>query len=261
MRSCMYCGKTLEKNERCMCSRSVKAREAKNADKQEKTKNSSDNVYTTGYTKKEKKKFRWRKSKTSNNIISAVKNFFKEPVNSMSSLICLNPVQTIILILVESLIISLSFMITVFRAIQRVFDAFSGGFASFVIYEHNIADFLVLTGLGMIICVVGIFMFIAVFWGIDRLVIKRRTRFFDFAQRLIYPVLFFTAFAAIGIMVGIFTVYASMILNILGAVAWLILTYEALKREWNFIGASRALYMMLAGVFIILLVLLNVFVI
>lgn len=264
MRSCMYCGKTLEKNERCTCPQSVKAREAKNAKNQEtKKSNSSDNVYTTGYTKKEKKKFRWHKktSKTSNNMLFAVKSFLKDPVKGISSQIYLNPIQTVILILIESLIISLSCMIMAFRSIQKVFDAFSGGITGFVIREHNIADFLALTGLGMIIVIIGIFMFVAVFWGIDRLIIKRRTGFFDFAQKLVYPILFFNAFAIAGIIVGVFTVYASLIFNILGSVAWLLLTYEALKNEWNFIGASRVLYMMIAGVFIILLVLLNIFVI
>lgn len=262
MRSCMYCGKTLEKNEKCMCPQSVKARKTKKASKKEKNYSNSDNVYTTGYTKREKKKFKWQKNRRNyNDMVSAVKSFIRDPVNDMVSPMRLSPVQSMLLILIESFVIAISFMLSTFRTIEKVFDAFSDGIAGFVISEHNIADFLVLTGLGTLIVIIGIFIFIGVFWLIDRLIIKRKTSFFDFAQRLIYAILFSAVFSVIGIVVGVFTVYASLIFNCLGTVAWLILTYKALSCEWNFLGASRVLYMMLAGAFILLLIMLNLFII
>lgn len=268
MRSCIYCGRTLEKNEKCTCSQSVKSREAKNAAKNQTNNNANDNVYTTGYTKHEKKHFKMRfkrkkahASRVSEGITSMLRQFFKNPVAYIANPSYLTPVQITLLIVMQSVIIAVSIILTMLQVVQKIFVTLAGGIAGLLLHEHNITDFIALTGIAAIINIVGIFMFIGTFYLINRFIIKRKTSFFDFAQRLVLSALMFTALSAFGIVVGVFSIYASCIFNILGAFSFLFLAYEALKNEWSFLDSSKILYLMLAGLFIIALILLNVFII
>lgn len=268
MRSCIYCGKTLEKNEKCTCPQSVKSREAKNTAKNKTKSNTTDNVYTTGYTKQEKKHFKMRfkrkkanTARVSDSIISLLRKFFRNPVAYIANPSYLTPLQVTLLIVMQSFIIAVSVILAMFQVIQKIFVSLTGGIAGLLLHEHNITDFIALTGIATIISIIGIFMFIGTFYLINRFIIKRKTSFFDFAQRLVLSALMFTVLSAFGIVVGIFSVYASCIFNILGAFSFLFLAYEALKNEWSFLDSSKILYLTLAGLFIIALILLNVFII
>lgn len=262
MRSCIYCGKSLEKNEKCNCPQSIRAREAKNkTQSQENTWQNDDNVYTTGYTQKDKKKtferikHMWneRKKTTSRGIKSAITGFLKDPVNSISTPRYLTPLQIAFLLLVTGMITACAGFL-----MGNMLNIFNRGFMAPVTRSYDIWNFLFTIVFGGVAICLGFFAVFFVFWLIDRFILKQRKSFFDFSTRLLYALIPFGTFGILGIIVGFFSVYALLMLVILGALMWVILTYEALKQEWNFISHSKALYLTAVGMLFIMIIIFNI---
>ncbi len=223
MRSCIYCGKTLEKTEKCTCPQSIMARESKkkvnfNSEKNENPWHGSDNVYTTGYTKKEQKRRKIFDGEFS------LKGFFKDPIKGIAVAKATGPLQFIIVFLTECLI----FGLVNFLNFKSIFIALSA--------------------------VMGFLILFLVFWGVDRLVFGRKTSFFAFSTRLLYAfVLPLLVMVASGIP-GMFSVRISAVGVLTGMMILAVLFYEALRSQWNFLKPATVFYVVAAGFMVALVV-------
>ncbi len=274
MRSCIYCGKNLEKGEKCDCAQSVRMRDAKKAqDTKSTTENTYDttteNSYTTGYTTKERKKrFKWKKPKMPNfrqkvdarGLRGFVARFVNDPINTVSNPGYLNSWQIILLTVLQGIVLSACYFFIAGRLLNmfntiRVADLFGFGGVRGLYSIQN----LLLTILSGTLCITAVmFLIFGVFWCINKFLLKQNVRFWDFSTRLAVAVLPMTLLGLVGIVIGFFSIYALIMLITVGFVISLILTYEALKSEMHFISSSKALYTMALGVFIILVIIFNI---
>ena len=214
MRSCVYCGKTLEKGEKCSCPQSVRAREAKNKSynntKSEESGQTFNNTYETGYTKKEKKrrfeKIRraWAERKFNRDTKKVFKNFLlsflKDPVNGVATPVYLSPVKIILIVLATGMILAgggyfLSSLL------GSVINVLSQSVALPVLREYSFAGFLFTAVFGGLALALSMLVVFLVFWCIDRFILKRTTPFFEFSIRLSYATLPVALFGIIGIIV------------------------------------------------------------
>lgn len=273
MRSCIYCGKNLEKGEKCNCAQSVKMRDAKRAQEAQATSENTyntttENSYTTGYTTKERKKrFKWKKPKMPNfrqkvdarGLKGFVARFVHDPINTVVNPGYLNSWQIILLTVLQGLVLSACY----FFIAGRFLNMFKMSVADLLGFGgvqglYNIQN-LLLTMLSGTLCITAVmFLIFGVFWCINKFVLKQNVGFWDFSTRLAVAVLPTTLLGLVGIVIGFFSIYALVMLVMVGFVISLILTYEALKSEMHFISSSKALYTMALGVFIILVIIFNI---
>lgn len=274
MRSCIYCGRELEKGEVCSCPTSVARRNARdNAVKAEKADKKSEknsynpnynrDTYTTGYTKKESKlKHAWERHKfkrsaskkeknTSENIFALLKQFFASPVETVINPPYISKSIIIILTAIQGALIWLSmfFILTnvkrgPFALLANVLSLNGQGY-------KNILEMLLTAISGAISGIVIYFIYSGIFYGINRLIFKFNTRFWDFSQRFALTGI---PLALVGVAGALFSAFSSttlMILMLCGAVSWAVLTYEGLKTEWITKSSGKTVYAMLLGVFLI----------
>lgn len=271
MRSCVYCGRTLEKGEKCNCPQSVRAREAKNQSynytKSEEQSQSFNDTYETGYTRKEKKKHfekikrAWRQRKRDRRTSSGFKNlilsFLKNPVSRIATPSYLSPLQIVLMVLATGMVLAgggyflASFLGTVINVLSQ-------SVAVPVISEYSFTGFLFTAIFGGLALVLSVFVVFFVFWCIDRFILKRTTPFFGFSIRLSYATIPVLIFGIIGIVVGFFSVYALLMFYIAGLVMWIILTYEALSYEWNFVDKSKVFYFVSLGLIFAIIIGFNI---
>ena len=268
MRSCVYCGRTLEKDEKCSCPQSVRARNAKNNayTNNESSENTFNETYTTGYTKKEKKnrfsklKNFWKERKLKRNTGGVgyfISSFLKEPVNTIASPPYLNSVGIILIALVAGMVLAGGgyFLSSLFGGVINIL---SQSFAIPVLRTYSIGGFLFTAVFGGLALALSIFVVFSVFWCIDRFILKRATPFFAFVTRLSYAILPVVLLGIVGIVIGFFSLYALLMFYVAGIVMWIILTYEALGYEWSFMDKSRIFYFVTVGLVFALIIGFNI---
>ena len=215
MRSCIYCGKTLEKTEKCTCSQSIRAREAKkkvnfDSSGSENSWHSADNVYTTGYTRREKKK----KKIVFGGV--SLSEYLKDPIKGISALKACKLWQLLIMLFFECMVFAV---------------------ANFLIFKSiSITAFATL----------GLLVMLFMFLGINRFVLKRR-EFALFATRLIYALLLPSIVMLAGGRLGVFSAVIPAVCVMAGLLAAAVLIYEALRSEWNFLKTGMVFYIVMAG--------------
>ncbi|MBQ7976316.1 MAG: hypothetical protein IJ300_11580 [Clostridia bacterium] len=254
MRSCIYCGRDLEKGEKCTCPGSVNARRAKeNAQAEPNTDKAAggwqESTYRTGYTKK-KRKFSFKKpnfrkpefTKNAKEVTGFTKQFIHDPVNCVSNPGFLKPVQIILIIIATALFVSLC-------------GFFIG--ARFIPGIYNIGNLLQYTLSGVLTVTVLELMFILVLYLINRFMLRRNVRLMTFATRPAAALIPLMLFALLGAVLNFFSVYTSIMLLLTGFVINIILTYEAMRSEWSFMPASRTMYLLGAAYFIFFVVVFN----
>lgn len=283
MRSCIYCGKELEKGEKCMCTAAVKARGEKQPsyenentaqDKNKKTYSGwQENVYRTGYTKKEKKKFRDRfkrvhkvkKTKfntdefknAAGDVSGFAKRFMKEPICAVSNPGILNTWQLVFIVLFTSILLSLCG----YFAYARLVRVFAGAFTAVPwlnIPSYSISTLLksTLSGTGVLVFVILIYL--AVLFCVNKFIMKQQTSFKAFITRPIAAMTPLLVLSAVGAVINFFSVYAMIMLVMTGFIMWLVLTYEALRTEWSYASAEKAMYAMVLAFFVFFVVMFNI---
>lgn len=274
MRSCVYCGRELEKGEVCDCPQSVARRmknqngAEENAKAEENTKDSEKTTYRTGYTghrsRFDRAKERRRAKREAagsdgslNNLFAFVKEFIKAPVDKV-----INPPQ-----------IGKTMMLLIAAAQGAV--AWLGMFFLYTGTSRSVFNILgKLMGFGgiqgysailrMILCAVsgavsGIALFFlctGVFWLLNRFIFKSETRYWDFSLRLSLIGIPFTVLGALGVVLSAFSLKTLLLLLICGLLSSVVLMYEALRTEWINRSASSVMYAMTGGLFILFTVLL-----
>lgn len=271
MRSCIYCGRDLEKDEKCQCSGAQAARKAK-----ESATNTAENsdssgwqqtTYTTGYTKK-KKKFQFKKPhfkkpdfkgkgfKDAANAVSGfTRRFIKDPVNTIANPGHLNGVQMALIILLTGLAIS----VCGYFVYARILSPFLAASPYMAVYKsgYGIGELLRFSLQGMLSISVMEIIFIGVLFLINKFILRQNTSFLSFAVRPVAAFIPLMVFAILGAVISIFSVYATVMLVAAGNIMTIILVYEALGSEWSFVPSSRVLYLTAVSYFVFFVVIFN----
>lgn len=281
MRSCIYCGRELEKGEVCNCAQSTARRQAKanennsntNSDKTYEANNTGyENThyggtsYRTGYTRRESKlKHAWERfkmkravkranssaNKTTPNLIDVIKRFIKSPVETiinppyigMGAMIALSAIQGAVVWLCLYFIMN-NVSRGVFRTLASLM-AFNG--TSGYINLFNIA----MTALsGAVTGTILFFIYAGIFYFINKVIFRQNSGFGSFSQRLVLASIPTTVIGIIGTLLSFLSATTLMIFLLCGAVSWVILTYEALRQEWTGNSYGKIMYAMLLGFFV-----------
>lgn len=267
MRSCAYCGKELATGEKCDC-RISSARQYNNtSETKTDTKNNDSSEwhkssYQTGYTKKEKKKFKniFKKKNrnytasdfkdAANHVSGFTKSFLRDPVSTVSNPGSLNLLQTVLIIVISALALSFSLYMILFRFIQTATE--------FRLIQQ-IGTFLPKV-LGGTITTAGIIMlYFGILYLVNKFIMRSSISFRDFIIRPVSALTPLMVLSVISAAVSVFTVYASCMLLITGVIMWIILTYEALRSEWSYASPNKVMYSITLTFFIFFVVIFNIF--
>ena len=275
MRSCIYCGRELEKGEVCDCPQSVahrvgkqqssaerknetKTEDKKSDKKQEKTQSNYSNPYKTetsyktGYAGTEA-------TRTSNinpkgffgELGRYIVRFIKSPIDTISNPPHLGKVAIMTIAALQGVVLWLC-MFFILRGggvgplkILTSLMNFNGGAG----YSLVLQIILCMVS-GAISGVILFFLYSGIFWLINRFVMRLKTAYWEFSIRLASTWIPFSVICAIGVILSMLSPVTLMILILCGAVSVAVLTYEALRTEWISKSPSQVLYAMMLGYFV-----------
>ena len=280
MRSCIYCGRELQDKEQCNCPGAQMRRAAKtnaagsnnsghagSTGNAENSGGSNQNgYYRTGYTgndgrikrkwhriktKQAERRNRVKNSKNAKGVFSAIWKFIKSPAESILNPKAFSMPQMALIAAAQGAIIGMG-----------IYFVATGASRSWFGFLANLIGFRGLNGYRMILNIIMsavsgavggtvlFFIYSGVFYAINRLIFKSYNSFTSFLQRLILTNTPFTVFAAVGVLLAMFSTTTLMILLICGAMSSFVMTYISLCGEWSSHSESKVFYAMLLGYFI-----------
>lgn len=268
MRECIYCGRTLEKGEKCTCAMSVLRRMEKESQSEE-PKSAGE-----GNTKKKKekpKKERVKKPKkapghrkvgnSKNEFLKIgrlILSFIKSPIDTI-----MNPGEmswvTILVIVAFTGIIGGLAMFSVITGAVRGPISFLGnamGFGGLKGYEI-LKGWLLAALSGAVSGVCVFFLYSTLFYLVNKWIIRLFTPYREFVKRFTFVGLPLTVLGAVGVILGLFSQTTFVLLIICGLVGNIIITYEILRSMWYSKTPGKIMYLMMFCIFIFLLVLMN----
>ena len=276
MRSCIYCGRELEKGEICSCPQSAAFRAAKTNQAQDSQSYSqtgssyregeSRTSYHTGYTAKEGRikhawnrgKAKWHAAKSERSGKDFAKGFgnviwesVKAPVTAIENARAMNTASILVLAALQgaAMWLCMYFITTNVRrgplAMLASLMAINGmeGY-------HNIAHMLMVVVSGALSGIILFFLYTGIFFLINRFLFKNNSKYWDFSQRLVLAGIPFIIVGVFGIFFSMISSTTLLILLLCGWVGWVTLTYEALKAEWYSKTPDKVAYAMLLGLFV-----------
>lgn len=264
MRSCAYCGRELAQNEKCTCRTAESARQAKSQSQESNHSSYSgwqESTYTTGYTKKTKRKFHFKKPhfkkpdfKGTANVVSGfTKRFLHDPVNTVSNPGMLNKWQLILILIITALAVSLCGFF-IYSRLLTPFVSFSAAAAGYSV--GPLIKFSLL-GCGYVFGMEVLFLF--TLYVLNRFILKQNTGFFTFIIRPVAAMIPIMVFSLLGALISFFSIWATAMLMLTGVVLNIVLTYEALRAEWSYMPSSRAMYLIAGAYFIFYVIIFNLF--
>lgn len=288
VRSCIYCGRELEKGEKCNCP-SATARRSANATQEEtqksenKTNNSTysysakNNSYYTGYTKKENPiKSAWNKytqrkkaarpqngtarKRHRRNIFFDIFSFIKSPITTIYNPGEMSMAFVFAVVALSGIATSLGAYSLFARIVNGAASIKTGSvnISMMVSGINGLSGVVMFAAISTIISIIAYFVYCGCMYIINKFVMHCNISFRDFVSRLVLcPVCI--AFASIAAFVfGIFSTTIFALLILCGIASWIILTYEVLKTLWSSKTPNQVLYGMLAGLVLAGVVLSNV---
>lgn len=284
MRSCIYCGRELEKGEVCQCPQSVAYRQRKNnssdthrntqkhkkSDKSYGGGNREETSYKTGYAggdsffERRRDRYRAKKAarayshtKTNGNfrgfwryIIEVLKNPVDKIINpnylSKAAIITIAAAQGALLRLCMFFVVHGSVGPFRFLSLIMNFDI-NGGL-------KIILSMLLAIVSGAISGVVLFLIYSGIFYLINRFIMRANTGYWDISVRLASTWIPFTVICVLGAVLSILSPITLIVLLICGIVSVIVLTYEALKTEWISRTPSKVMYSMMLGYFIFFII-------
>ncbi len=281
MRTCMYCGRELEKGEKCDCAQSKirrgeyeeqkKEEPKQNTNTKEKT-NTKQNTnysdpyrtktsYKTGYAggdnrfdgarERYKAKRAAKGSGGIKNVWQYIVRSIKSPVEAVTNPTHLSKVSMLAIAAAMGALLWLCVFFILrggavgpFRLIASAMG-FGGGYQ---LLFSILAAFVS----GAVGGIVMFFLYTGIFYLINRFIMRLKTPYWDFCERLVSAWVPFTLICLIGTVLSLLSPYTLIALVLCGAAITAVLTYEALKTEWYAFPPSKVLYSLLLGYFVFL---------
>lgn len=279
----MYCGRELEKGEKCDCAQSKarrgeyeepKKEEAKqNTNTEKKTDTQQKNDYSDPYRTKTSYKTGYAggdnrfdgareryKAKRAAKGNSNFKNVWQYIVRSLKSPIeaVTNPTH---LGKISMLLISAAMGALLWLCVFFILRGGAVGPFKFIASAMGfgggyklILSILAAAASGAVGGVVMFFLYTGIFYLINKFLMRLKTPYWDFCVRLVSAWVPFTVICLIGTVLSILSPYTLIALVLCGAAVTAVLTYEALKTEWYAFPPSKVVYSLLLGYFVFLTV-------
>lgn len=288
MRECIYCGRKLEKDEKCQCAMAVakrREREAQNSagQKTDAQQNVNDKERKKQEKQQAKEKARAEKAREKENkkqqhayarqnmygaaksnvnkgmfrnVWQLIKNFFRSPLETVMNPGLITKTEIFTILIIEGIIAGLcvfSIITGASRGSLRLLTSLMGfsGVAGYRLVMGWIAAAVsgAVTGCVVFMIYTGIFYFI------NKWIFKQFTPFWEFGKRLVFVGMPFTVIGAIGVLLGFFSQTTFAILLVTGLVSLVILTYEVLRSMWISYSTSKVMYSMMLGYMVFLTIL------
>ena len=275
LRTCMYCGRELEKGEKCDCAQSKarrgeyeepKKEEPKQNTNTEQKANYSDpyrtkTSYKTGYAggdnrfdgarERYKAKRAAKGSGGLGNVWQYIKKSLKSPVEAVTNPTHLGKVSMLAIAAAMGALLWLCVFFILrggavgpFRLIASAMG-FGGGY-------KLILSILAALVSGAVGGVVMFFLYTGIFYLINKFIMRLKTPYWQFCERLVSAWVPFTVICLIGTVLSLLSPFTLIALVLCGAAVTAVLTYEALKTEWYAFPPSKVLYSLLLGYFVFL---------
>ena len=277
MRSCIYCGKELEKGEVCNCAQSTARRQSKTADNGQNTDSSystnygtgdaqySQTSYRTGYTKKESRiKRAWERFKMKraikrtyrNNVVrtglwEVVKRFIKSPVETIMNPPYIGMGAMVLIAALQGMFTWLCVYFIMNNVRRGIFTALASLMSFYGIQGYtNLVHIAMAAISGAVAGIILFFIYTGIFYFINRVIFRMNTDYRSFSQRLVLAGIPMTVIAIIGTLFSFLEQTTLLIFLCCGVISWVVLTYEALRAEWMGKSYGKIMYAMLGGVFV-----------
>lgn len=263
MRECIYCGKNLEKGEKCNCAMSV----AKRAEKQNKENSEKDTRKKSKSNAKERIK-RVKKQTRKSRIISN-NNPFKLALNQFISFIkspidtVMNPGEmswAVILILVafEGIISGLCMYGVVTGAVRGPISLLSNAMGFGGMKGYELLKGWVLAALsGAISGTVMFFLYSGIFFIVNKFIMHQFAPYKEFIKRFAFVALPITIFGILSAVLGFFSYVTFLLFIITGLIGSVIITYEILKSVWYTKKPATVVYAMMLCIFVFMTITVN----
>ena len=263
MRTCMYCGRELEKGEACTCSAS-RARRGETEDNSNPYR--TETSYKTGYAgsdnrferardkyraKREAKKNSPRKSGFFRDLWQFCVKAIKNPSDAVS-----NPAHIGMWAMVTiSAVMGALLWLCIFFIMR------GGAVGPFALIASALSfsgteGYRLLASIGLCILsgaiggVVMFFLYTGIFYFINRFIMRLKTKYSEFCIRLVTAWVPFSLFCLAGAVISILSPYTLIAILAAGAAISAALTYEALKTEWYSVPPSKVIWGMVLGYFV-----------
>lgn len=259
MRCCMYCGRELQKDEKCNCPQSVARRRNsennKNTSENFNAKKSASNNFNKEQTKKSSKakkvKFKKVHNFNKDGLISTFKTFFinflHDPVYTVSNPGAMDKTESLILVAFQGIIFSLI-----------TFFSYSGMKRNILSVLINAVGFKGLDGVksvgSLIVCILAVtlinfilyFVITGIFYLESRYLYKHPADFWDIAVRFAISTVPVTVIGILGVVISLFSMTTVFTMLMAGMISSIILNYEGLNSVWNF-SPSKTMYILSSG--------------
>ena len=276
MRSCIYCGRELEKGEVCSCAGAAARRNSKasggntNSDSQSQsnynnyntTNNTTNNTYHTGYTGHENPvKRAWEKrrakaaarknsrgSYSNRGLWELIKRVIFSPVDAVSNPGYISKSVTLVLAMISGAIINLCLYFLRTGAIRTPFGIVLSLITINPVQSYSNLFYIITSIIsGAIAGILMFFIFAGTFWLISKFVFKQRIQFWELSPRFSLTVIPLVLTSVIGILFGTLSSTSLAILIICGLVGMVILTYEAMRTVLIAYPPNKVMYATVLG--------------
>lgn len=283
MRSCIYCGKELAKDEKCDCYR-AQARRNENAHQPPPNNNTQNtgsnnyyhkkntNSYHTGYTRKENPfKSAWNryctrkrvartnhtqyKKSPKRNILFDFISFFKSPTTTVADTAHISIGFVFVIAAASGALLGISLYLILMSSLKLTSTLVAPIPPTVVTMNDFVSGFIFSLIAGMIIGIILYSLYCLSFYLINRLVFREPTKYSDFFSSLSLCPLPIAVFSVLGAIFGLVSSSALAIIVLCGLMFSLLLTYEVLKIKWIGFSQNQIMYGTLLSFFIFCLIL------
>lgn len=258
MRECIYCGKALNKDEKCNCAMSVAKRMEKENIGEKETPKQETPKKEPKIRKPKQKRNRPPVKNTFTELGRLFMSFIKSPIDTVMNPGEMSWTTIILLVALEGLIGGLCVFSVVTGAVRGPISLLSNamGFKGAAGYE--ILKGWVLAGLsGIVAGIVIFYLYSGIFFVVNKFIVRQFSPYREFVKRFAFVVLPLSLLGILSVIFGLFSQTTFLILIICGLTGCVIITYEILRSMWYSKTPGKTMYLMMACIFIFLLVLIN----
>ena len=270
MRECIYCGRTLEKNEQCMCAVSVAKRMAKGggdakaqdpkadkkADKNAEKLRKREARKNKREQKRASRQYNFNTKGTLAKVWQLLLSFIKSPVETVMNPGDMSRGLIILLVALEDVIAGLCFFSVATGAIRGPIGflgnimGFKGAQGYSILGRWAASAFS-----GAISGILIFFLYSGIFYVVNKWIFKQFTPYWEFIKRFAFAALPFSIIGTVGVILGIFSQLTFIVLLLCGIMGTLLITYEILRSVWYSKSADKIVYTMLLCIFAFLMIL------
>lgn len=281
MRSCIYCGRELEKGEVCNCAGAAARRTSTsdtsnnsqsnttnqtNYNNYNTTNNTTNNTYHTGYTERENPvKRAWERRRTkatarknsrgnysNRGVWELIKRVVFAPVDAVSNPGYISKATALVISMISGAIINLCLYFLRTGAIRSPFGIVLSLITINPLQSYSNLFYIITSIIsGAIAGILMFFVFAGTFSLISKFVFKQRIQFWELAPRFSLTVIPLVLTSVIGILFGTLSSTSLAILIICGLVGMVILTYEALRTVLIAYPPNKVMYATILGFLIV----------